>query len=162
MGNKKYSLSERADDEYDFDGEPSRKRKHKRDAVPNERSSAKRILTQHERCQFCFENPSRPKHLVISIANFTYMMLPQWQPVVQGHCCILPMQVSYYRMFCLAALFLLYLHISNNISVIHKDVSAEATNSSPLRFCSVWSYPSTSEYCVLLLFELSLTPGYMI
>ncbi|KAH7666113.1 HIT-like protein [Dioscorea alata] len=92
MGNKKYSLSERADDEYDFDGEPTRKRKHKRDAAPNERTSAKRILTQHERCQFCFENPSRPKHLVISIANFTYMMLPQWQPVVQGHCCILPMQ----------------------------------------------------------------------
>lgn len=92
MSNKKYSLSDRADDEYDFDGEPSRKRKHKRDAVPNERTFAKRILTQHERCQFCFENPSRPKHLVISIANFTYMMLPQWQPVVQGHCCILPMQ----------------------------------------------------------------------
>ncbi|KAJ0981117.1 hypothetical protein J5N97_009372 [Dioscorea zingiberensis] len=93
MRNKKYTLSGRADDEYDFDGDPSRKRKHKKDVVPNERSSfPKHILTQQERCQFCFENPSRPKHLVISIANFTYMMLPQCQPVVQGHCCILPTQ----------------------------------------------------------------------
>jgi hypothetical protein len=49
-------------------------------------------LTQQERCQFCFENPARPKHLVVAIANFSYLMLPQWQPVVPGHCCILTMQ----------------------------------------------------------------------
>nr|AFK37937.1 unknown [Lotus japonicus] len=29
-------------------------------------------------------------HLTVSIANFTYLMLPQRQPVVPGHCCILP------------------------------------------------------------------------
>ncbi|KAI3852344.1 hypothetical protein MKW92_040216 [Papaver armeniacum] len=34
------------------------------------------------------ENPTRPKHLVVAIANFTCLMLPQWQPVVQGHCYI--------------------------------------------------------------------------
>ncbi|KAI9088574.1 hypothetical protein K1719_029688 [Acacia pycnantha] len=53
---------------------------------------AKRILTQQDRSLFCLENPNRPMHLVISIANYTYLMLPQWQPLVPGHCCILPIQ----------------------------------------------------------------------
>ncbi|XP_009394459.2 uncharacterized protein LOC103979925 isoform X1 [Musa acuminata AAA Group] len=88
--NKQYSLGE--DEEYGFDVAPSRKRNKKKEEMPAERSISRRLLTQQERCQFCFENPSRPKHLVVSIANFTYLMLPQWQPVVEGHCCILPMQ----------------------------------------------------------------------
>ncbi|KAJ9167330.1 hypothetical protein P3X46_021993 [Hevea brasiliensis] len=74
--NKQYG---RADDEYDFEDGPCRK-------------SRKKVATQQERCLFCFENPNQPKHLVVSIANFTYLMLPQWQPVVPGHCFILPMQ----------------------------------------------------------------------
>ncbi|XP_043716299.1 CWF19-like protein 2 isoform X2 [Telopea speciosissima] len=86
--NKKFSMSGQADDEYDFDDGPRRKQKQKRG---EENSISKRILTQQERCQFCFENPTRPKHLIVSIANFTYLMLPPWQTVVQGHCCILPM-----------------------------------------------------------------------
>ena len=98
MQNKQYSVSGRADDEYDFDDGPSRKSGRKgRDSdhkVSNKNDLAKRILTQQERCHFCFENPNRPKHLVVSIANFTYLMLPQGQPIVPGHCCILPMQVS--------------------------------------------------------------------
>ncbi|URD76332.1 Protein similar to CwfJ C-terminus 2 [Musa troglodytarum] len=90
MQSKQYSLGE--DEEYGFDVAPSRKRNKKKEEMPAERSISRRLLTQQERCQFCFENPSRPKHLVVSIANFTYLMLPQWQPVVEGHCCILPMQ----------------------------------------------------------------------
>lgn len=91
---RKYSISGQADDEYDFDGAPARKHKKKREVAAEEKHSfGKRILTQQERCQFCFENPSQPKHLVVSIANFTYMMLPRYQPLVQGHCCILPLQV---------------------------------------------------------------------
>ncbi|KAM7522548.1 hypothetical protein LguiA_012450 [Lonicera macranthoides] len=96
MQNKQFKLSGQADDEYDYDEGPRRKIRnkggndHKKSA---ERSNfGNRILTQQERCQFCFENPSRPRHLVVAIANFTYLMLPQWQPVVPGHCCILPMQ----------------------------------------------------------------------
>ncbi|EEF35967.1 nucleic acid binding protein, putative [Ricinus communis] len=94
--NKQYSLSGRADDEYDFEDGPSRKSRKK--TIGNDQKSTeknilgKRILTQQERCLFCFENPNRPKHLVVSIANFSYLMLPQWQSVVPGHCCILPMQ----------------------------------------------------------------------
>ncbi|MCL7028962.1 hypothetical protein MKW94_008652 [Papaver nudicaule] len=90
--NKQYG---RADDEYDFEVGPNQKRNKKKVPVPEQNKNfgiASRIMTQQERCQFCFENPTRPKHLVVAIANFTYLMLPQWQPVVQGHCYILPMQ----------------------------------------------------------------------
>ncbi|KAE8731905.1 CwfJ-like family protein, putative isoform 2 [Hibiscus syriacus] len=96
MQNKQFSLSGQADDEYDYEDGPSRKSR-KKGGASNQKVSgnnhlARRILTQQERCLFCFENPNRPKHLVVAIANFTYLMLPQWQPVVPGHCCILPMQ----------------------------------------------------------------------
>ncbi|KMT18469.1 hypothetical protein BVRB_2g026120 isoform A [Beta vulgaris subsp. vulgaris] len=96
MKNKLYSTSSQADDEYDFDRAPSKKSK-KKSADHENRSQArqnvgKRILTQQERCLFCFENPNRPKHLVVAIANFTYLMLPQFQPVAPGHCCILTLQ----------------------------------------------------------------------
>ncbi|XP_020590716.1 CWF19-like protein 2 isoform X2 [Phalaenopsis equestris] len=94
MQNRRYSLPGSVEDEYDsYEGAPSRKHSKKRDFThEDKRSLPKRILTQKERCQFCFENPSRPKHLVISIGNLTYMMLPPWEPVLQGHCCILPLQ----------------------------------------------------------------------
>ena len=100
MQSKQYNMSRRADDEYDFDDAPSRKTRKKeghndRKIQAEKNNFAKRIVTQQERCQFCFENPTRPRHLVVAIANFTYLMLPQWQPVVPGHCCILPMQVSF-------------------------------------------------------------------
>ncbi|KAI3790683.1 hypothetical protein L2E82_03910 [Cichorium intybus] len=95
MQNKQYSnISSQADDEYDNVEGPKRKKKSKIDnshKLENSRFE-KRILTQQERCNFCFENPKRPRHLVIAIANFTYLMLPPWQPIVPGHCCILPMQ----------------------------------------------------------------------
>ncbi|XP_042509659.1 CWF19-like protein 2 homolog isoform X2 [Macadamia integrifolia] len=93
MQNKQFRVSVQADDEYDFDDGPRRKRKQKRGEEPNHKPDESRIscriLTQQECCQFCFENP-RPKHLLVSVANFTYLMLPPWQPVVQGHCYILP------------------------------------------------------------------------
>ncbi|KAF8021840.1 hypothetical protein BT93_G2091 [Corymbia citriodora subsp. variegata] len=96
MQNRRFSTSGQADDEYDFDG-PPRKRSQKKGASNDQKSTqssilAKRILTQQERCFYCFENPNRPRHLVASIANFTYLMLPPQQPVVPGHCCIVTMQ----------------------------------------------------------------------
>ncbi|CAI9762708.1 unnamed protein product [Fraxinus pennsylvanica] len=96
MRNHQYSKSRQADDEYDYDDGP-RKRPRKKGGGGNHKSceisnSANRFFTQQERCQFCFENPTRPKHLVIAIANFTYLSLPQMQPVVPGHCCILTLQ----------------------------------------------------------------------
>ncbi|KAK8968484.1 hypothetical protein KSP40_PGU021928 [Platanthera guangdongensis] len=94
MQNKSYSVPRSADDEYEFYEEaPGRKRSKKNDVSREDKTNlTRRILTQKERCQFCFENPSRPKHLVVSIGNVTYMMLPPWEPVIQGHCCILPLQ----------------------------------------------------------------------
>ncbi|ESR34202.1 hypothetical protein CICLE_v10004498mg [Citrus x clementina] len=95
MHNKQYSISGRVDDEYDFEEGPSQKSRKKRGANDNkgaERAIARCIMTQQERCLFCFENPNRPRHLVVAIANFTYLVLPQWESVVPGHCCILPVQ----------------------------------------------------------------------
>lgn len=92
--NKQFSISGQADDEYDYDDGPRRKR-NKRPGGPEQvrdSSFTKQVLTQQERCHFCFENPNRPKHLVVSIGNFTYLMLPPSQPLVQGHCCILTLQ----------------------------------------------------------------------
>lgn len=99
MQNRKYSTAGSIEDEYDYDGVAPSKKKGKRrvdeGGVAERRGiMGRQMLTQKERCLFCFENPSRPKHLVVSIANFTYLMLPQWQPVVSGHCIILPLQVS--------------------------------------------------------------------
>ncbi|CAL5392560.1 unnamed protein product [Camellia sinensis] len=93
--NKQYSISGRADDEYDFEDGPRRKTRKKgaKDNKLTEKTNfPQRILTQQERCQFCFENPSRPRHLVVAIANFTYLSLPHWQSIVPGHCCILTSQ----------------------------------------------------------------------
>ena len=92
---RKFTVSGQADEEYDFDEAPARKGKKNREVERgSQRSSTHRMLTQQERCQFCLESQSQSKHLIISIANFTYLMLPQYQPLVQGHCCILPLQVS--------------------------------------------------------------------
>ncbi|CAN4120459.1 unnamed protein product [Withania somnifera] len=94
--NKKYTTYGQADDEYDYDDGP-RKKSRKKGGVENHKSldtanHARRILTQQERCQFCFENPMRPKHLVVAIANFSYLSLPVGRPIAPGHCCILTMQ----------------------------------------------------------------------
>ena len=93
MQNKKFSISTKADNEYDFEDGPSRKSR-------KTKKKTNRFLTQQERCLFCLENPNRPMHLVVSIANFTYLMLSQWQPVVPGHCCILPSQVTFNFYYC--------------------------------------------------------------
>ena len=95
--NKKYTTYSQADDEYDFEEGPSRKAGAGMKSGGNEHKVTHkntRMLTQQERCLFCIENPKGPKHLIVSIANFTYLMLPHSQPVVPGHCCILPLQVS--------------------------------------------------------------------
>jgi len=98
MKNKQYNMSTQADDEYDYDGLPTKKSRRKGAERDNRTDTkqhlGKRIVTQQERCVYCFENPKRPKHLVVAIANFTYLMLPQYQPVAPGHCCIVTLQVE--------------------------------------------------------------------
>ncbi|OEL22169.1 CWF19-like protein 2 [Dichanthelium oligosanthes] len=93
MHNKQYNISKSIEDEYDFGDAPTKKDKRKNKEAHEERRSSNRpMLTQKERCLYCFENPSRPKHLIVAIGNFTYLMLPQFEPVVPGHCLILPLQ----------------------------------------------------------------------
>ncbi|XP_073278643.1 uncharacterized protein [Primulina huaijiensis] len=96
MHNHRFSISGQADDEYDYDDGPRTKTR-KKGGGDNRKSSeitnsAKRFMTQQDRCQFCFDNPTRPKHLAIAIANFTYLSLPQMQPIVAGHCYIVTLQ----------------------------------------------------------------------
>ncbi|XP_073156595.1 uncharacterized protein [Henckelia pumila] len=96
MHNHRYSISGLADDEYDYDDGPMTKARKKRGGDSRKSSeitnAAIRFMSQQERCQFCFDNPTRPKHLTISIANFTYLSLPQMQPIVSGHCYIMTLQ----------------------------------------------------------------------
>lgn len=95
MHNKQFTTYGQADDEYDFEDGPSRKAQKK--GGGNEQKVTQknmRLLTQQERCLFCFENPKVPKHLIVSIAQFTYLTLPHRQSVVPGHCCIVPLQVN--------------------------------------------------------------------
>ncbi|KAH9604035.1 hypothetical protein KSS87_015021 [Heliosperma pusillum] len=94
MKNKHYNMSTQADDVYEYDGASSKKSKRKGDGNTSKPGKilGKRIVTQQESCLFCFENPQRPKHLVVAIANFAYLMLPQFTPVAPGHCCIVTLQ----------------------------------------------------------------------
>ncbi|XP_074274509.1 uncharacterized protein LOC141598680 isoform X2 [Silene latifolia] len=88
MKNKHYSMSTQADDEYEYDGESCKKKRKQGDG----KTPGKSIVTQQDRCHFCFENRQRSEHLVVAIANLTYLMLPQFTPVAPGHCCIVTMQ----------------------------------------------------------------------
>ncbi|CAL5207521.1 unnamed protein product [Lathyrus oleraceus] len=90
------SRQRRVTEENSLEYEKPIQRDSKRDYIKNasfhqqNKMVANQFMTQKERCLFCLENPNRPKHLVVSIANFTYLMLPWLQPLVPGHCCILP------------------------------------------------------------------------
>lgn len=103
--NKQYNSSTCVDDEYEFGSwgfEDSKSRKSKKKGskdlgdkeTKRAMQSHKRIITQEERCQFCFNNPSRSAHLTISIGNYSYLMLTPWEPLAEGHCFIVPMQVQ--------------------------------------------------------------------
>ncbi|KQK13288.1 hypothetical protein BRADI_1g09173v3 [Brachypodium distachyon] len=86
---KHYNMSRSVEDEYNLGDAPRRKSK---EAHEEKSTTHTHILTQKDRCLYCLENPSRPKHLVVAIGNFTYLMLPQFEPVVPGHFIILPLQ----------------------------------------------------------------------
>ncbi|KAL2629865.1 hypothetical protein R1flu_014551 [Riccia fluitans] len=95
------SYKGRVDDEYDYGdgcdmegsgGKKVSKKSHGRPSVRSRGDGVNRIITQQERCQFCFENADRPKYLVIAIANSTYLMIPPRTSLVPFHCFIVPMQ----------------------------------------------------------------------
>ncbi|XP_043547765.1 CWF19-like protein 2 isoform X1 [Chiloscyllium plagiosum] len=52
----------------------------------------KRLASRMEKCQFCFDNPELPKHLVIAIGVKVYLCLPNYQSMTEGHCQIVPLQ----------------------------------------------------------------------
>ncbi|XP_076101771.1 CWF19-like protein 2 [Mytilus galloprovincialis] len=61
-----------------------------------ERSQAiydhKKMAGALERCHFCFGNV--PKHLIIAIGTKSYLSLPNYKSLTEGHCLIVPMHHS--------------------------------------------------------------------
>ncbi|CAG2226549.1 unnamed protein product [Mytilus edulis] len=61
-----------------------------------ERSQAiydhKKMAGALERCHFCFGNV--PKHLIIAIGTKSYLRLPNYKSLTEGHCLIVPMHHS--------------------------------------------------------------------
>ncbi|KAL9657381.1 hypothetical protein ABK040_014369 [Willaertia magna] len=49
---------------------------------------------QAENCLFCFENKRFKNHLVIATGSKAYLTLPPYGRLVEGHCCIVPIQHS--------------------------------------------------------------------
>ncbi|XP_044361090.1 uncharacterized protein [Triticum aestivum] len=67
--NQHCDMSRRVDDKYDDSVHaPTRK---SGDAGEENNSTNRHILTQKERCMYCFGNPSRPNHLVVAVGNLT-------------------------------------------------------------------------------------------
>ncbi|XP_067889840.1 CWF19-like protein 2 isoform X2 [Heterodontus francisci] len=52
----------------------------------------KRLAGRMEKCQYCFDNPELPKHLIIAIGVKVYLCLPNYQSMTEGHCLIVPLQ----------------------------------------------------------------------
>ncbi|KAJ8427443.1 LOW QUALITY PROTEIN: hypothetical protein Cgig2_022530 [Carnegiea gigantea] len=81
-------LQRGADDEYGCHRAPTKTSKRK-GAQLNELDTCEKLAKCiEESCVFCFEKPTKPKHLVVAIANFAYLMLPQYQPIAPGNYCI--------------------------------------------------------------------------
>ena len=95
------------DAEYDYDvglelADPTRKpskRARRRGDIAGEAAAKdrqKQIREYHkyqsamDRCRICFASSLRPKHLLISVGNESYLSLPETGRLTPGHCCIAP------------------------------------------------------------------------
>lgn len=89
------------DDEYDNDGglDMYEKKRGRGRAPEAEAARAKaaavadyqRAARQGSQCVFCFDNPGKPRHLHISYAVKSYLMLPEMGRLVPGHALVVPM-----------------------------------------------------------------------
>ncbi|CAI5519070.1 unnamed protein product [Closterium sp. Naga37s-1] len=88
------------DDEYDWDeglqaggggggrkkGRPSQQQREKAGQVGEYRRQA----AVQQRCQQCIDSPARPRHLVVSVAAHSYLMLPPGGSLLPNHVLIVP------------------------------------------------------------------------
>ncbi|CAI6005757.1 unnamed protein product [Closterium sp. NIES-64] len=93
------------DDEYDWDeglhaggggggrkkGRPSQQQREKAGQVGEFRRQA----AVQQRCQQCIDSPARPRHLVVSVAAHSYLMLPPGGSLLPNHVLIVPSEVSH-------------------------------------------------------------------
>lgn len=87
-----------AEEEYDNDvglhlaEQPGRRQSEKRRAKKEKeeaKNDYKRLTTVSERCKFCFQNPSKPRHLHIAYGARSYLSLPIASPFLVERQCII-------------------------------------------------------------------------
>ncbi|KAJ8452238.1 LOW QUALITY PROTEIN: hypothetical protein Cgig2_006043 [Carnegiea gigantea] len=86
MSDGQCSMSSLADIKYNCDGTPTKKKKKKGAKLSNESDASQNLVK-------CIPRRDRPKLIVVAEANCTCLMLPQYQPVAPGHCCIVRMHL---------------------------------------------------------------------
>lgn len=50
----------------------------------------KRLSKSLEKCRFCIDSPEMKKHLIVAIGLRTYLCVPPYQSLTEGHCLIVP------------------------------------------------------------------------
>nr|KAF6437358.1 CWF19 like cell cycle control factor 2 [Molossus molossus] len=50
------------------------------------------LVSQMERCLYCFDSSQFPKHLIVAIGIKVYLCLPNFRSLTEGHCLIVPLQ----------------------------------------------------------------------
>ncbi|CAI5980278.1 unnamed protein product [Closterium sp. NIES-65] len=55
----------------------------------------RRQAAVQQRCQQCIDSPARPRHLVVSVAAHSYLMLPPGGSLLPNHVLIVPSEVSH-------------------------------------------------------------------
>ncbi|CAI5500278.1 unnamed protein product [Closterium sp. Naga37s-1] len=72
-------------------GRPSQQQREKAGQVGEFRRQA----AVQQRCQQCIDSPARPRHLVVSVAAHSYLMLPPGGSLLPNHVLIVPSEVSH-------------------------------------------------------------------
>jgi hypothetical protein len=82
------------DDEYEmWGGKQSRQSRQKQQARERQKAinETKKWDKQLAECFYCFENRKVPKHLVMALGEYTYLMLAE-RPILRDQCLIVPLQ----------------------------------------------------------------------
>ena len=51
----------------------------------------RKLMRRLENCKLCFGNPENLKHLIVAVGRVSYLKLPSYRALQEGHCIIAPM-----------------------------------------------------------------------
>uniref|UniRef100_A0A6B2LAU4 Cwf19-like C-terminal domain-containing protein n=1 Tax=Arcella intermedia TaxID=1963864 RepID=A0A6B2LAU4_9EUKA len=95
--NKRYKEETENDQFDDEPGGPKTSKKSRKRQLSHENSLRKQAIKDYHKqnekeksCYYCFSNKKIPKHLIMSLGNTTYLMLPP-KPLCEGHAWIVPL-----------------------------------------------------------------------